>query len=35
MVSDKVLEGGEEVFVAQLTDVSAQLSSTEIFTYGN
>lgn len=35
MVSDKELEGGEEVYVAQLTDVSAQLSSTEVFTYGD
>lgn len=35
MVSDKELEGGEEVFVAQLTDVSAQLSSTEVFIYGD
>ena len=35
MVSDKELEGGEEVYVAQLTDVSAQLSSTEVFIYGN
>lgn len=35
MVSDKELEGGEEVYVAQLTDVSAQLSSTEVFIYGD
>ena len=35
MVADAVLEGGEEVYVAQLTDVSAQLSSTEVFTYGD
>lgn len=35
MVSDKELEGGEEVYVAQLTDVSAQLSSTEAFIYGD
>lgn len=35
MVSDKELEGGEEVYVAQLTDVSVQLSSTEVFTYGD
>ena len=34
MVSDKELEGGEEVYVAQLTEVSAQLSSTEVFIYG-
>ena len=34
MVSDKELEGGEEVYVAQLTDVSAQLSSKEVFIYG-
>lgn len=35
MVSDKELEGGEEVYVAQLTEVSAQLSSTEVFIYGD
>ena len=35
MVSDKELEGGEEVYVAQLTDVSAQLSSTDVFIYGD
>lgn len=35
MVSDKELEGGEEVYVTQLTDVSAQLSSTEVFIYGD
>lgn len=35
MVSDKELEGGEEVCVAQLTEVSAQLSSTEVFIYGD
>lgn len=35
MVSDKELKGGEEVYVAQLTDVSAQLSSTEVFIYGD
>lgn len=35
MVSDKELEGGEEVYVAQLTDVSAQLSSTEVFIHGD
>lgn len=35
MVSDKELEGGEEVYVAQLTDVSAQLGSTEVFIYGD
>ena len=35
MVSDKELKGGEEVYVAQLTDVSVQLSSTEVFTYGD
>ena len=35
MVSDKELEGGEEGYVAQLTDVSAQLSSTEVFIYGD
>lgn len=35
MVPDKELEGGEEVYVAQLTDVSAQLSSTEVFIYGD
>lgn len=35
MVSDKELEGGEEVYIAQLTDVSAQLSSTEVFIYGD
>lgn len=35
MVSDKELEGGEEVYVAQLTNVSAQLSSTEVFIYGD
>lgn len=35
MVSDRELEGGEEVYVAQLTEVSAQLSSTEVFIYGD
>lgn len=35
MVSDKEFEGGEEVYVAQLTEVSAQLSSTEVFIYGD
>lgn len=35
MVSDKELEGGEEVYIAQLTEVSAQLSSTEVFIYGD
>ena len=35
MVSDKELEGGEEVYVAQLTEVRAQLSSTEVFIYGD
>lgn len=35
MVSDKELESGEEVYVAQLTEVSAQLSSTEVFIYGD
>lgn len=35
MVSDKELEGGEEVYVAQLTEVSARLSSTEVFIYGD
>ena len=35
MVSDKELEGGEEVYVAQLTEVCAQLSSTEVFIYGD